>query len=85
MCVKMLNNVTVPGGMCTRQCVAGTLTSCNDYPDALCGHVEGMDVCLQRCDPSLGRNCRTGFSCCDNQHVVTVAGLCAPTQSDLCH
>src|SRR5438270_7004254 len=63
MCVKMLGSRTVPNGMCTRGCTIGGAISCSDYADAVCTHVEGMDVCLQHCDPSTGRNCRTGFSC----------------------
>ena len=50
-----------------------------------CVTVENMDVCLPHCDPSLGRNCRTNYSCCANHNVVTAAGDCAPSTTDLCH
>jgi hypothetical protein len=90
VCVHMLGSRTVPnGGICTRTCTAGGATnvSCSDYgvDTAACVTVENMDLCLPRCDPSIGRNCRTGFSCCDSHNVVTVAGECAPPQTDLCH
>ncbi len=88
MCFHMFGSRTIPGGICTRTCtMAAGQAACADYglDVAACATVEGMDVCLPRCDPSLGRNCRTGFSCCANMNVVTVAGACAPTQTNLCH
>ena len=87
MCVKMIGSRTVPGGICTRTCTAGSVISCSDYGvgAADCVHVEGMDLCLPHCDETLGRNCRTGFSCCANQAVVTTNGDCAPSTTDLCH
>jgi hypothetical protein len=85
-CFKMFGNKTVPGGMCTRSCnaVLGAV-ACNDYPDAVCATVEGMDVCLPRCDPTVGRNCRNNYSCCDSMMVVAGPGACAPTTTNLCH
>ena len=85
MCLKMLGSRPIPGGMCTRACTITGAISCSDYPDAVCVHVESMDVCLPRCDPSQNRTCRTGLSCCDNQNVVTGPGACAPSTTDLCH
>jgi hypothetical protein len=86
MCYHMFGSRNVPGGMCTRSCTAslGPL-ACSDFPDAACVTVEGMDVCLLRCDPSIGRNCRNNYSCCANHTVVTGPGTCAPTESDVCH
>ena len=87
MCAKMIGSRTVPGGICTRTCTAGSIISCSDYGVGVadCVHVEGMDLCLPHCDPSIGRNCRTNFSCCANQAVVTMMGTCAPSTTDLCH
>jgi hypothetical protein len=88
MCLKMLGSRTVPGGMCTRTCaVTAGITACDDYGVGVadCVTVEGMSVCLPHCDATLGRNCRTGYSCCATQNVVTVNGDCAPPQTDLCH
>ncbi|MDB4968551.1 MAG: hypothetical protein JWN44_4240 [Myxococcales bacterium] len=84
-CFTAFGSRTIPGGMCTRTCTLGSgLLACNDYPDSTCVHVEGMDVCLPRCDPSQSRNCRTGLSCCANNNVVSNAGACAPATTDLC-
>jgi hypothetical protein len=86
MCVHMIGNRTVTGGICTRTCTAGAgAAACSDFSDAVCVTVESTDLCLPHCDASLGRNCRTGFSCCDNHNVVTGAGACAPPTTDLCH
>jgi hypothetical protein len=83
-CLKTINGETIPGGMCTRQCSPGTAIACSEYPDAVCTHIESMDLCLPRCDASLGRGCRTGLACCDNRHIVSLAGACAPPNTDLC-
>ena len=85
-CVKTLGSIPVPGGICTHSCQAslGTI-GCSDLTDASCVTVENMDVCLPHCDPSVGRNCRTNYSCCANHNVVTNAGDCAPSTTDLCH
>jgi hypothetical protein len=87
MCLKMIGSRTVPGGICTRTCTAGSVISCSDYGVGVadCVTVEGMDLCLPHCDPSIGRNCRTGFSCCASNNVVTTMGDCAPSTTDLCH
>ncbi len=87
MCVKMFGSRMVPGGICTRTCTAGSIISCSDYGTGVadCVTVEGMDLCLPHCDPSIGRNCRTNFSCCANHNVVTTMGDCAPSTTDLCH
>jgi hypothetical protein len=85
-CFHMFGSRTIPGGICTRSCsTAAGAVACADFPDAACVTVENVDVCLPRCDPSVGRNCRTGFSCCDSNNVVTGPGTCAPTMTDLCH
>ena len=86
-CFKMIGSRTVQGGICTRTCTAGTGIGCIDYGvgAADCVQVEGMDLCLPHCDATLGRNCRTGFSCCAAQQVVTTNGDCAPSTTDLCH
>jgi hypothetical protein len=85
-CFTMLGSRAVPGGMCTRTCTP-TAISCSDYGVGVadCVTVEGTAVCLPHCDASLGRECRTGFSCCASGNVVTVNGDCAPPQTDLCH
>ena len=65
---------------------AGTVASCSDYGIGVadCVVVEGIAVCLPHCDPSIGRNCRTNYSCCANNNVVTTSGDCAPSEADLC-
>jgi hypothetical protein len=86
-CVKMIGSRSVPNGICTRTCIAGSVVSCSDYGigAADCVTVENTDLCLPHCDPSIGRNCRTNFSCCANHNVVTTMGACAPSTTDLCH
>jgi hypothetical protein len=84
MCLQMFGPRQIPGGECTRACVAGSVISCTDYGDAVCAHVEGMDVCLRGCNPALGHNCRSGFDCCANQQPTTGPGACAPTNTDYC-
>jgi hypothetical protein len=84
-CYSKIGDRDVPGGMCTRACNILLLTSCSDYPDAVCVHVQGIDICLQRCNPSINVNCRTGFSCCDSMQPVNGPGACAPPETDLCH
>ena len=85
-CFHMFGSRSVPGGMCTRTCTPG-VAACSDYGVAAadCVTVEGIAVCLPHCDSTLGRNCRTNFSCCANHNVVTAAGDCAPSTTDLCH
>jgi hypothetical protein len=85
-CFTQIGGKTVPGGICTRTCTASAgAVACSDYPDSLCVTVENTDLCLPRCDPSMGRGCRTGFGCCMGGNVVTGPGACAPTQTNLCH
>lgn len=85
-CFRTFGSVPVPGGICTHSCMASTgAISCSDLPDSACVTVENMDVCLPRCDLSLGKNCRNNFSCCANGNTVTGPGACAPTQTNLCH
>ena len=86
MCAHMFGSRTVPGGMCTRSCTPGVI-GCLDYggPDvADCVTVEGTSVCLPHCDSTVGKNCRSGYSCCNNKAVVTTAGDCAPSNADIC-
>lgn len=85
-CYHMFGSVTVPGGMCTHGCNAslGNI-GCSDLPDSTCVTVENMDVCLPRCDTSLGKNCRPNYACCSGGKVVTDAGNCAPMDANLCH
>jgi hypothetical protein len=86
MCLHMIGSRTAQGGICTRTCTASAgAAACSDFADAVCVTVEGMDLCLPHCDPSVGRNCRTGYACCDNHNVITTAGACAPPTTDLCH
>lgn len=87
MCFHMFGSRTVPGGMCTRSCSVASAASCLTLgvEAADCVTVENMDLCLPRCNPSGGRNCRTGYSCCAQHNVVTDAGDCAPSTTDLCH
>lgn len=87
MCFHMFGSRTVPGGMCTRDCIVGSAISCTNLGigAADCVTVENMALCLPHCDPSLGRNCRNNYSCCANHAVVTDAGNCAPSTTDLCH
>ena len=85
-CFHMFGSRNVPGGMCTRTCTPG-VTACIEYgaTAADCVTVEGTAVCLPHCDSTLGRNCRCNFSCCNAHNVVTTAGDCAPSTTDLCH
>jgi len=85
-CYHMFGSRPVPGGMCTRSCTPALgVVACSGLPNAICVTVEGADVCLPLCDPSIGRNCRTDYACCANHTVVTGPGACAPTTTDLCH
>jgi hypothetical protein len=84
MCYTMFGSRMVPGGDCTRSCIPGLAISCTDYGDAVCAHVEGMDVCLRGCNPTMGHNCRTGYDCCANMTSTTGPGACAPTGTDFC-
>jgi hypothetical protein len=86
-CFHDFGGKTVPGGMCTRTCTAGAVGACSDLgvDAADCVTVEGIAVCLPRCNPMIGRNCRTNYSCCANHNVVTDAGDCAPSTTDVCH
>jgi hypothetical protein len=86
-CFRMFGSRTAPGGICTHTCSAGVISSCLGLGTgaADCVTVENMDVCLPHCDLSVGRNCRTNYSCCANHNVVTNAGDCAPSTTDLCH
>lgn len=84
MCETMFGGRMIPNGDCTRACIIGAAVACTDYGEAVCGHVEGMDVCLRACDPTLGHNCRAGFACCANNNVTTGPGACAPANTDFC-
>lgn len=84
MCYMMFGTRPVPGGDCTRTCVAGLPISCTDYGEAVCRRVENMDVCLRSCNPSLGHNCRSGFDCCASGMPTTGQGACAPANTDFC-
>jgi hypothetical protein len=85
-CFHMFGGRSIPGGMCTRTCTVGAI-GCLEYGanGADCVTVEGIAVCLPHCDATIGRNCRSNFSCCANNNVVTTAGDCAPSTTDLCH
>lgn len=85
-CYHAIGSVTAPGGICTHACNAtlGAI-SCSDLPDAVCVTVENMDLCLVRCDPSMGKNCRVDYACCAGGKVTTMPGACAPTETNLCH
>lgn len=85
-CLHSLNGKTFAGGMCTHACnpTLGPV-ACSDVPDAVCAGLENMGLCLPRCDPSMGRACRAGYSCCANGHEVTMMGACAPPDTNLCH
>jgi hypothetical protein len=85
-CFHNFGSQSIPGGMCTRTCTPG-VAACIDYGTGVadCVTVEGMAVCLPHCDSTVGRGCRSGFECCANGHAVTMAGDCAPSQTDLCH
>ncbi|HEY2746931.1 MAG TPA: hypothetical protein VGL86_20050 [Polyangia bacterium] len=85
-CMHNVGSRTLPGGMCTRACTPG-VAGCIEYGAnaADCVTIEGVSVCLPHCDSTLGRNCRTNYSCCSNMSVVTTAGDCAPSNADICH
>jgi hypothetical protein len=87
MCVHSFGSRSAPGGICTRTCSVGSVISCSNFGVGVadCVTIESMDLCLPHCDPSIGRNCRTNYSCCANHNVVTNAGDCAPSTTDLCH
>ncbi len=84
-CFHTFGSRTVPGGMCTRACTPG-VAACIEYGAnaADCVTVEGISVCLPHCDSTIGRNCRTDYSCCNNMAVVTTAGDCAPSNANIC-
>ncbi len=86
-CFHMFGSKSVPAGMCTRSCTPGSVAACSDYGIGVadCVTIENIDVCLPHCDPSIGRNCRTNYSCCNNHNIVIDAGDCAPPDTDLCH
>ena len=83
-CMHMFGSKTAPGGMCTRACT--TAIGCLEYGVnvADCVTIEGISVCLPHCDATTGRNCRSNYSCCSMGNVVTTAGDCAPSTTDLC-
>jgi hypothetical protein len=87
MCVHSFGSRSAPGGICTRTCSVGSVISCSNFGVGVadCVTIESMDLCLPHCDPSIGRNCRTNYSCCANHNVVTNAGDCAPSTTDLYH
>ncbi|HEX9104071.1 MAG TPA: hypothetical protein VF997_17790 [Polyangia bacterium] len=86
-CYHMFGMIAVPGGICTHSCNPASVVSCAGIGIGVadCVTVENTDVCLPHCDPSVGRNCRTNYSCCANHNVVTDVGDCAPSTTDLCH
>jgi hypothetical protein len=85
-CFTQIGGKPAPGGICTHSCTAsiGAIT-CGDLPDAVCVTVENTDLCLPRCDLSMGRGCRKDYSCCAAGNTVTGPGACAPSQTNLCH
>ncbi|HXU72714.1 MAG TPA: hypothetical protein VN947_25505 [Polyangia bacterium] len=85
-CFHMFGSRSVPGGMCTRTCTPGA-AACIDYGVGVadCVTVEGIALCLPHCDATMARGCRSNYECCANHNVVTNAGDCAPSQTDLCH
>lgn len=79
-CFTMAGSATLPDGLCSRTCAAGT-----DCPSGMqCGTIEGVMLCLPACDPSAGVGCRSGYSCCSNQLIATGPGACAPPSSNFC-
>lgn len=74
------NMTPLPGGFCSKPC-AGP----GDCPaSAQCGTIEGAQICVPTCNPSMGVSCRSGYSCCANQQIVTTMGGCGPTSSNFC-
>lgn len=80
-CFMHAGAATLPDGLCSRTCDP-SLGDCP--PGSECATVEGVSLCLARCDPSTGRTCRTGYSCCMAKLVVQGPGACSPTGSNFC-
>jgi hypothetical protein len=77
---------TFPGGICTRGCVLATAGACSDFPGtAVCTVVDANTFCLEGCNAAMPTPCRTGYSCCSGGHLATADGVCAPTDSHVCH
>jgi len=79
-CFGAVGNASFPGGLCSRPCGGGT--SCPARSS--CAQIDGTALCLQSCNPTVGIDCRAGWSCCDGQRVVLGPGLCAPSSSNFC-
>lgn len=74
------NMAVLPGGLCSLPCAGPS-----DCPaETQCGSVEGVMICLPICNPMGGADCRSGYSCCNNQLVTTGTGACAPSSSNFC-
>lgn len=75
------NMTSLPGGFCSKPCAGPS-----DCPasSAQCATIEGTQLCVPNCNPSLGVSCRSGYSCCANQQVVSGMGGCGPTSSNFC-
>jgi hypothetical protein len=78
--------VDAPGGICTHPCTVGAANACNDLAGADCVAIQGQGFCLAHCTVSAASQspCRQNWSCCAGGHTVT-DGVCAPTDSDVCH
>lgn len=82
-CYTNAGSAPLTGGFCSKPCMAQA-----DCPSqlALCGTIEGFKLCVPRCNPSSGMQCRLsdGYACCSGQQVVTSAGGCGPESSNFC-
>lgn len=81
-CFTQTEKSTFAGGLCSQTCDPQRQGGCPT--GALCAQVDNVALCLRACDGSLVTSCRVQYSCCASQHVVTGAGLCAPTVSNFC-
>jgi hypothetical protein len=70
-----------PGGTCTRSCAT---MGCGDLPNATCVALNGMPVCMPRCDPSQAQLCRSAYSCCNGTTTTLGPGACSPPTTDFC-
>jgi hypothetical protein len=83
-CTVGVQDVMFTGGYCTIVCNSQqAMANCTGVGGD-CEYVQGLYMCLQRCHPSAGMTCRTGYSCCTGTAVTTTSGWCAPSNSSAC-
>ena len=81
---KRFGQVNFSSGYCTTVCDSGQKMGNCTAAGGDCEYVQGLSLCLNRCQPSSGMGCRTGYSCCDGHGQTNAAGWCAPPNSTVC-